>query len=80
MLDLYRRLFRRFRSAVRKIVEEGEQLGVFKPGFSSEVALLIVGAMEGLGIQYVIDPKQFKPEKSVKLLNAILERLLKKSD
>ena len=76
MLDLYRELFRRFRAAVKKAVEEGERSGVFRTGLSEETALLIVGAIEGLGIQYVIDPEQFKPDKAVSLLRAFLEDIL----
>ena len=76
MLELYRELFRSFRAAVKKIVEEGERSGVFRTGISQETALLIVGTVEGLGIQYVIDPKQFKPDRSVTLLRAFLENIL----
>jgi AcrR family transcriptional regulator len=76
MLELYRELFRRFRATVKNTVEEGENSGVFRAGFSEQTALLIVGAIEGLGIQYVIDPKQFKPDEAVSLLSTLLLNIL----
>jgi AcrR family transcriptional regulator len=78
MLSLYRTLFRRFRATVKKIIEEGEESGIFKKGISDETALLIVGAVEGLGLQYVIDPKEIKPDKSIRLLRVFFENMMKK--
>jgi hypothetical protein len=75
---LFRRLFRRFRSTVKKMIEEGEESGIFREGISNETALLIVGAVEGLGLQYVIDPKAFEPDKSIRLLSDFLENMMKK--
>lgn len=53
--NVYQELFNRFRSAVAQAVEEGEQRGVFRPGSASTIPLILVGLVEGAGIQYVMD-------------------------
>ena len=53
--SVYQQLFARFRSAVSEAVEEGERQGVFRSGSASTLPLIIVGLVEGAGIQYVMD-------------------------
>ena len=78
LLRLYQNLFRRFREAFVKIIKEGEGRSVFKPGISKDMALLIVGAVEGIGLQCVMDPKQVNPEGVTRLLRSLIQFALKR--
>ena len=72
MLELYQELFRRLRSSVKKVLEEGQWTSTRDPGFSEKMALLIVGAVEGLGLQFVMDPEHVPVEKAVNLLKDLI--------
>jgi len=78
LLRLYQNLFRRFRGAFVKIIKEGENKSEFKPGMNKEMALLIVGAVEGLGLQCVMDPKQVNLEGVTSLLRNLVQFALKR--
>lgn len=73
---LYQELFSRFRSAIVTIIEDGESKAVFKKGISYEFATFIIGMIQGLGLQYVMDEKQIDLEKSTAHLKKIFSTAL----
>jgi AcrR family transcriptional regulator len=72
----HRKLNRRFRASMTKIVQE--VTSDFRFGTSKDFALFIVGVMEGLALQYVLDPKGFSSEKFVNLLREVIRVALGK--
>lgn len=72
MLALFRKLLVKFRKAITKIVREGEGLSVFNPSKSEEAALLVVALIQGLGLQYTIEPKDFDQEKVLHLFTTLI--------
>lgn len=74
MLALYRNLFVRFRVAIGSVIRDGESQGIFRAGVSEELALLIVGAVEGIGFQFVLDPENLNPQSAIDLLESIIAK------
>jgi hypothetical protein len=62
---------------VIKVLKEGEKTSKFKPGASEEMALLIVAAIEGIGLQAVMDPENIPVEKAVSRLKDLFRRAIK---
>ncbi|MBW1801901.1 MAG: TetR/AcrR family transcriptional regulator [Deltaproteobacteria bacterium] len=83
MLNLIQNQFRRLQSALIKILKEGEGIGDFSPRARDEykdIAIFMIGAVQGLATQYAIDPGQFDPRGPINLLKGLVIDMLKQSD
>jgi TetR/AcrR family transcriptional repressor of bet genes len=74
MLRLHRKLNRRLQAALINIIAEAT--ADFGSGMSKNIALLMLGAVRGLAFHYVLDPKQFDPERPVYLLQEMIREAL----
>lgn len=54
--QVYQSLFRTFRRAIIEIIEDGVRRGVFRRGICQAAAVTIVALVQGVGMQYVMDP------------------------
>lgn len=55
--------YQKFRETAQKVVEEGMSKGDFKKMDSFDIAAYIIGAIDGLSLQYLFDPRAFDYEK-----------------
>ena len=77
MLRIYERHFREFRTAVVKVLEEDETMMRFDPEVRSNVAMLVVGGVQGLGLQLALDPQAFDVERVEQFMRSLLRYALK---
>lgn len=80
MFSLFQELLSRFRSAMITIIKEGESKSVFKKEISEEFATLIIGMIQGLGLQYVMDEKLINIEESATLLKEMFRSAMKNNN
>jgi TetR/AcrR family transcriptional repressor of bet genes len=68
---IHQKLNRRLRDTIIKILEEtiGDSISGAK-----DIALLSMGAIEGMVFQYVLDPRQLNPETSINLLKELFHK------
>ncbi len=45
--------------------------GELRAETSKDIALLAIATLEGLALQYVLDPKDFEPEKTIRFLKEL---------
>jgi AcrR family transcriptional regulator len=79
MLDLFQSQFRRLQAALIDILKEGERVGVFhlnRGNTYKDVAVFMIGAVQGLATQYAIDPKRVNPRRPVDLLKRLVITML----
>jgi AcrR family transcriptional regulator len=69
MGHLHRTMWRRFRIAMTKILEETTGGSNAR---AEDIAFLIIGAMEGMVFQYIVDPGRIDPERSLCLLKELI--------
>lgn len=72
MLRLYKKFFLRFRDVVIKTLEQGEGIVGKDAELRRIVAMLVVASTQGLGLQFVLDPKG----PNIKKMEAFLKTLL----
>jgi len=70
MLKLHQKLNRRFRAVMIKLLKK--TIDKSEPIIIKDIALLLIGTMEGLSLQYVLDPRGFEPEGVVNLLKKFI--------
>ena len=70
MLRLHQKLNRRFQATMIKFLKK--TTGESGSGVSKDIALLMIGVMEGLALQYVLDPKGFNPEGPIYFLKGLV--------
>jgi AcrR family transcriptional regulator len=82
MLKHIQNQFQKLQFTLIKILEEGEGTGDFSPRSDNEnkdIAIFIIGAVQGLATQYAIEPKQFDPRRPINLLKKIVIKMLKEN-
>lgn len=60
-----------YRTVIASILQEGIEKGEFKPMDTFITASVLIGAMDGILIQCVMDPNIFSPQKAVAFLHQI---------
>lgn len=73
-LKLHQKLNRRFQAAMIKILNK--IINNSGSETSKDIAILMIGTMQGLAFQYVLDPRQFDPESAVSLLKKLIAQKL----
>ncbi len=69
MLRLHQKLNRRFHAAMINLLKKSA--GELRAETSKDIALLAIATLEGLALQYVLDPKDFEPEKTIRFLKEL---------
>lgn len=70
MLKVHQKLNRRFQAVMIKLLKKTMDKSGSK--IIKDTALLLISAMEGLSLQYVLDPQGFDPEGVVNLLRKLI--------
>ena len=76
IIDL-KRIYSDYRVIIAGILEEGMRKGQFREMDTFMTASVIIGAMDGLLLQCIMDPKAFAPEKAMEVLFDIFLRGIK---
>jgi len=76
MLRLYERLFSHFRSAVVKTLEEDESMMQFDSNVRRNVALLVIGGIQGLGLHLALEPEALNASRVEEFMKSLLHRAL----
>lgn len=76
MLKLYERLFRHFRSTVVKTLEEDKGMMQFDSDARRNVALLVIGGIQGLGLHLALEPKAMNAAQVEDFMKTLLRRAL----
>jgi AcrR family transcriptional regulator len=63
-----REIYAEYRSMISAILKEGVEKGQFRPMDTFVTASLLIGSMDGILLQCIMDPKIFPPEKAVDVL------------
>jgi AcrR family transcriptional regulator len=67
IIDL-KKIYSNYRFMISGILEEGINRGQFRRVDTFMTASVIIGAMDGILLQYLMDPKLFAPEKAIEVL------------
>ncbi len=76
MLDL-EGIYNEFRSAIASILNEGIRKGVFRQVDSNVAAATLIGTMDGLYLQWIVNPSVFNFEQAAGFLSEIFLRGIK---
>jgi AcrR family transcriptional regulator len=77
MLSLHRKLNRRFRAELIKLLRKLTAESASR--ISKDIAPFLTGAIEGLALQYVLDPKGFDPKGALDLLRGVIVKAIRKT-
>jgi AcrR family transcriptional regulator len=78
MLNLFKKLFTSFREAVNEALGEGKRPSETELRVREHVALLIVAGVQGIGLQYALEPNRHKVESSKAFMKDLLRYAIKK--
>ena len=67
IIDL-KKIYSEYRTMISGILEEGISRGQFRSMDTHIAASVIIGAMDGILLQYIMDRNVFSPEKAIKVL------------
>lgn len=75
---LFRPYFRRLRETLARVIAEGQEQGEISPAVDPEIAASVwIGAIDGLLLQYLVDPAAFDdPDTLRRQLVVLLRRML----
>jgi hypothetical protein len=74
--EALRRQLRAYRGHIAEVVEEGSRSGEFPALDSTRMASLMVAVIEGMALQWVIDPKRLRREDAGEIIRETIERPL----
>ena len=69
----HQRLNRRFQAAMIKVMKSN--IEDFDMKAIKGIAMFIIGTIEGLALQHVLDPKSFNPEEAAEMLKVFISRI-----
>jgi TetR/AcrR family transcriptional repressor of bet genes len=72
----YRRTFENFRTAVKAIIRDGEARGDFKSGSAEMASVILVGIIQGVGLQCAMAPDQVELDTARLWCKELLDSLL----
>ena len=72
----YRQTFESFRAAVKSIIRDGEARGDFKSGSAEMASVMLVGIIQGVGLQCAMAPDQVELETARLWSRELLDSLL----
>ncbi len=65
-------LYAEYRKFISEVIEEGIKTGTFRKIDTQMVASVIIAALDGIGLQWIMDRQLFNPEKISELMFATL--------
>jgi len=72
-------IYEKYRQTIKKILDEGVSLGIFKPVNTMISASILIGTLDGLALQWIMDKNLFRfIEASQILKDSFLNGLMKK--
>jgi hypothetical protein len=62
------KMYSEYRGMIAQILEEGMSRGIFRKIDTFMTASVLIGAMDGILLQWIMDPKIFTPQNAVEVL------------
>jgi AcrR family transcriptional regulator len=74
-------IYDKYRETIKNMLDEGISKGKFKPVNTNLIASILIGTLDGLGLQLIMDRNLFKPsEAALALKDSFIKGLLKEDE